>query len=66
MGLPGVDLDLAALSKLGAKRISVGSALFRAAFGAFLRGAREMREKGTFTFVEEAASSREISEMLKA
>ncbi|HJZ11788.1 MAG TPA: isocitrate lyase/phosphoenolpyruvate mutase family protein, partial [Acidobacteriota bacterium] len=47
MGLQGVQLSLAELSKIGVKRISVGSALTRAAFGAFLRAAREMKEHGT-------------------
>ena len=37
----------------------------RAALGAFLRAAREMRERGTFTFAEQAAGSQEISELLK-
>jgi 2-methylisocitrate lyase-like PEP mutase family enzyme len=39
----------------------VGSALCRAALGAFLRAAREMREQGTFTFANDAAKSREIT-----
>jgi 2-methylisocitrate lyase-like PEP mutase family enzyme len=57
MGLPGVSLNLAALSAMGVRRVSVGSGLARAAFSAFLRAAREMREHGTFTFAEEAAAS---------
>jgi 2-methylisocitrate lyase-like PEP mutase family enzyme len=61
MGLQGVLLSLDTLSAIGAKRISVGSTLSRTALGAFLRAAREMREQGTFTFANEAASSREIS-----
>jgi 2-methylisocitrate lyase-like PEP mutase family enzyme len=61
MGLPGVHLTLADLSALGVKRISVGSGLSRAALGAFLRAAREMRDSGTFTFAAEAVSS--ISEL---
>jgi 2-methylisocitrate lyase-like PEP mutase family enzyme len=61
MGLQGVQLSLAELSAIGVKRISVGSALSRAALGAFLRAAREMREHGTFTFAEEAANYREIN-----
>jgi 2-methylisocitrate lyase-like PEP mutase family enzyme len=65
MGLPGLRLSLAELSELGVKRVSVGSALSRAALGAFLRAAREMRERGTFSFSGEAASSREISGMLR-
>lgn len=66
MGLQGVQLSLAELSEIGVKRISVGSALSRAALGAFLRAAREMKTHGTFTFVDEAVSYREISAMFKA
>ncbi len=61
MGLQGVQLSLADLSAIGVKRVSVGSALCRAALGAFLRGAREMREHGTFSFAAEAVSPRELS-----
>jgi len=63
MGLQGVLLTMDELSKMGARRISVGSALQRTALGAFLRGAREMREKGTFTFASEAANPKEIKEI---
>jgi 2-methylisocitrate lyase-like PEP mutase family enzyme len=66
MGLQGVQLSLSELSEIGVKRVSVGSALTRAALGAVLRAAREMREQGTFTFAEEAVSYREISEMFGA
>jgi 2-methylisocitrate lyase-like PEP mutase family enzyme len=65
MGLQGVQLSLAELSAIGVRRVSVGSALSRAALGAFLRAAREMREHGTFTFAEEAVSYRDISAMFK-
>ena len=60
MGLQGVLLSLAELSALGARRISVGSALYRAAMGAFLRAAFEMRDAGTFGFAADAASPRDI------
>ena len=63
MGLQGVQLDLATLSVLGVKRVSVGSALARCALGAFLRAAREMREHGSFGFADDAVSFREISAM---
>ena len=65
MGLAGVPLSLAALSAIGVKRVSVGSALSRAALGAFLRAAREMREHGTFTFADESVSYRELNAMFK-
>lgn len=63
MGLQGAQLSLAELSEIGVKRVSVGSALSRAALGAFLRAAREMRASGTFEFAAEAVSYRELSSM---
>jgi 2-methylisocitrate lyase-like PEP mutase family enzyme len=64
MGLQGVQLSLADLSEIGVKRISVGSALSRAALGAFLRAAREMQTQGTFSFAENAVKYADINEML--
>jgi 2-methylisocitrate lyase-like PEP mutase family enzyme len=65
MGLQGVHFNLAELSEIGVKRISVGSGLSRAALGAFLRAASEMKEHGTFTFADEAVSYRDVSGMLE-
>jgi len=65
MGLQGVRLSLAELSALGVRRVSVGSALARAALGAFLRAAQEMREHGTFAFAEEAVRYRDITAMFE-
>jgi 2-methylisocitrate lyase-like PEP mutase family enzyme len=66
MGSQGVQLSLTELSEIGVKRVSVGSALSRAALGAFLRAAREMREHGTFTFSADAVSYRDVSAMFDA
>jgi 2-methylisocitrate lyase-like PEP mutase family enzyme len=65
MGLKGVRLSLQELSDIGVKRISVGSALTRAAYGAFLRAAREMKTDGTFTFADEAVTFKEISDLFR-
>ena len=65
MGLQGVRLDLRELSELGVRRVSVGSALSRAALGAFLDAAREMRERGTFDFANRAVGFAEMSGMLE-
>jgi 2-methylisocitrate lyase-like PEP mutase family enzyme len=63
VGIPGAPLNLADLSAMGVRRVSLGSGLARAAFGSLLRAAQEMREHGTFAFAEEAPSSREIGAM---
>jgi 2-methylisocitrate lyase-like PEP mutase family enzyme len=63
MGVQGVQLSLAELSAIGVKRVSVGSALCRAALGAFLRAAREMHQYGTFTFAKDAVSFQKINDL---
>ncbi|HEY5085852.1 MAG TPA: isocitrate lyase/phosphoenolpyruvate mutase family protein [Gemmatimonadaceae bacterium] len=63
-GMQGVHFDMCTLSGIGVSRVSVGGALTRVALGALLRAAREMKEHGTFTFVDEPISSREIGDML--
>ena len=45
---------------LGVRRISVGGALARAAWGGFLRAAREIAEHGTFSALSDAVTSAEI------
>jgi len=66
VGAKGIRLSLEQLSRAGVKRVSVGSALSRAALGAFLQGAREMREHGTFGFADEAVSYRDVMAMFEA
>jgi 2-methylisocitrate lyase-like PEP mutase family enzyme len=53
--LVGSDFTTVAdLARVGVRRISVGGALARAAFGSFLDAAREIAERGTFTRVAAA------------
>lgn len=66
MGLQSIQLSLAELSAIGVGRVSVGSALSRAALGVFLRAAHEMREHGTLAFAEDAVSYRDIDAMFTA
>jgi 2-methylisocitrate lyase-like PEP mutase family enzyme len=61
MGMRGSRLTVEELSRLGVKRVSVGGALARAALAAVLNAGREMGDKGTFGFVESAASPGEIA-----
>ncbi len=59
-------LSVRELADLGVKRISVGSALQRAALGALVRAAREMREQGTFTWAVDAVAMQDVVAILKA
>ncbi len=61
MGLRGATYSVEELGAAGVKRISVGGSLARAALGAFFRAAREIKDKGTFTYAQEAISQADIS-----
>jgi len=61
MGLKGATFSVAELAAVGVKRISVGGAFARAALGAFVRAAREVKDKGTFTFAADAIPHAEAS-----
>jgi 2-methylisocitrate lyase-like PEP mutase family enzyme len=54
------SLTLAQLAEAGVKRVSVGGALSRLALAAFLEGAREMKDRGTFTWVRRTVPSKEL------
>ncbi len=45
---PAPGISVAALSDLGVRRVSLGSALARAAWGGFIRAARGLAENGSF------------------
>jgi methylisocitrate lyase len=51
---PSPDLSLSRLTDLGVRRISVGSALARVAWGGFMRAARSILETGSFDALEGA------------
>ncbi len=61
MGLKGATFTVEELAAAGVKRISVGGAFARAALGAFIRAAREVKESGTFSFSADAVSHAEVS-----
>lgn len=63
MGLASATFTVTELSELGVKRISLGSSLARAAFGAFLRAAEEVRHHGSFGFAEQAEPFARINEL---
>jgi 2-methylisocitrate lyase-like PEP mutase family enzyme len=66
MGLAKADFSVADLGALGVRRISLGSALARTAYGAFLRAAREIAGPGTFSFAKDAVPFAEINALFEA
>lgn len=59
------DLTAAQLAEAGVKRISVGGALSRLALAAFLRGAREMADRGGFTWMRDTVPTRDLKAVFK-
>ncbi len=60
----GVGSDfttVAELARIGVRRISVGGALARAAWAGFMRAAKEIAEKGTFSALAGAMAASEIN-----
>lgn len=60
-----LGLTVADLAALGARRISVGSALSRVAWGAFMRAAKEIAEAGRFDAFADAAPHAELNALFR-
>jgi len=63
---PDPSLSISRLTDLGVRRVSVGSALARVAWGAFMRAARSLAEAGSFDAFAEAAPFKELDDLFGA
>jgi len=59
------QLTYSELADLGVRRISVGSGLALAAWGAFLRAAQVIKTNGTFNLLAENAASADLNELFR-
>jgi 2-methylisocitrate lyase-like PEP mutase family enzyme len=59
------ELSLKQIASLGVRRISVGGALARSAWGGFMRAARLIVEQGRFDGFADAASGKDLDGMFK-
>ena len=64
MSMADPSLTLAQLAEAGVRRISVGGALSRLAFAGMIKGAKEMKERGTFTWVRDAFPTKDLMAIL--
>jgi 2-methylisocitrate lyase-like PEP mutase family enzyme len=60
-----MGLTMSDAAALGVRRVSVGGALARAAWGGFLRAAKELAGKGTFDGLADAAPHGELNEFFR-
>jgi 2-methylisocitrate lyase-like PEP mutase family enzyme len=59
------ELTVMEIEALGVRRISVGGALARCAWGGFIRAARSLAEAGAFTAFNEAASGNDLNALFR-
>ncbi|EJJ29633.1 isocitrate lyase/PEP mutase family protein [Rhizobium sp. CF142] len=64
MGLKGPRYSVAELSAAGVRRVSVGGSFARAALGALLRAAEEVKSSGTFTYAADAIPATTLSRLM--
>jgi 2-methylisocitrate lyase-like PEP mutase family enzyme len=58
-------LSAAEMEAVGVKRISVGGALSRLALAAFMKGAREMKDTGGFTWMRDTMATKDLKPVFK-
>ena len=65
-GIKGKSFSVAELEAAGVKRVSLATSLWRAAMSGFMEAAREVKEKGTFGYVERSVPTPEIAKFMKS
>ena len=66
VGIPARSFSIAELEAAGVRRISLATSLYRAAMGGLVAAAREVKDKGTFGFVDSSLPSAELAEFMQA
>jgi 2-methylisocitrate lyase-like PEP mutase family enzyme len=64
VGIRGKSFSVAELASAGVKRISFAASLYRAAMTGLFDAANEIREKGTFTYLDHTLLSQDITRFL--
>ena len=60
------NASVVALAEAGAKRVSLGSGLSRAALGGLVRAGREIKDQGTFVFLDQALPYAEANGLMRS
>ena len=64
-GIKGRSFSVAELEAAGVKRISLATSLYRAAMSGLAEAAREVKEKGSFGFLERTMSTPELNRFME-
>ncbi len=60
VGIKGKSFTVAELEAAGVRRISLATSLYRAAMSGLIEAAREVKEKGTFGYLERSVTTQEL------
>lgn len=63
-GLKGKSFSVSQLAAAGVRRISLATSLYRAAMTGFLDAAREVKEKGEFSFLERSVVTGDLNKLM--
>jgi 2-methylisocitrate lyase-like PEP mutase family enzyme len=64
-GIKGKSFSVAELEAAGVRRISLATSLYRAAMGGLLEAAREVKDRGTFGYLDRAPATPELNAFLR-
>jgi len=65
VGIKGKSFSVAELAAAGVRRISLASSLYRMAMTGLIAAAREVKDAGTFGFIDSAITTPEINKFLQ-
>ena len=63
-GIPGRSFPVTDLAAAGVRRVSLATSLYRTAMGSLEAAAREVRDMGTFGYVEHAMPSKDLADYM--
>jgi 2-methylisocitrate lyase-like PEP mutase family enzyme len=61
VGIRGKSFTVAELEAAGVKRISLATSLYRAAMSGLLDAAREVKDKGSFGYLDRSLTTQELN-----
>jgi len=64
-GIPGKSFTVAQLQAAGVKRISLATSLYRAAMSGMLDAAREVKDQGSFTYLDRLVPTPDLYKLMK-
>jgi len=64
-GIKGKSFSVAELEAAGVRRISLATSLYRAAMSGLLEAAREVKDKGTFGYLDRSLTTQELNDFMR-